>query len=365
MRAGFVHRTLTGWISEYVSRPLPGAWPQIPLDDETLADFGRHFDLCRESGYTEVVVWGPFVDRRWPLDLAACVAGDRGERVLRLIEAAHARGLQIHCGLGLYSWGFEAVIAAFPEVCRTNRRVMCPAVPAAWEWMVRVLDFVLQFPFDGLNLQSADQGRCECAACVELTTVEYHARLNGRVADYVRRRWPGRCLIVDGWGCPFDEPEGLPALAEMSRRVSYVIDPDSSAERLGADFRRRLIGALQCPCGTLAGRSPWPPQRWARHRWFAPATLANAGYVRQLHRDGGRAAEQFATTLANPSGEVTLRFMGALLAGVEADPEALLRRAVEATWEPRTTAALDGMVEVVRAAEEALFRRLAVPAAGL
>ncbi|MFH1568117.1 MAG: hypothetical protein ABIL09_08975, partial [Gemmatimonadota bacterium] len=46
-------------------------------------------------------------------------------------------------------------------------------------------------------------------------------------------------------------------------------------------------------------------------------------------------------------------------------PEALLRRAVEATWEPRTTAALDGMVEVVRAAEEALFRRLAVPAAGL
>jgi hypothetical protein len=64
--APFTHRTLTGWISEFVNRPLPGVWPQIPLDDQTLSDFDAYFDLCRDSGYNEVVIWGFFVDRRWP-----------------------------------------------------------------------------------------------------------------------------------------------------------------------------------------------------------------------------------------------------------------------------------------------------------
>ena len=38
MPGAFTHRTLTGWIGEYVCRPLPGPWPQIPLDDEALED---------------------------------------------------------------------------------------------------------------------------------------------------------------------------------------------------------------------------------------------------------------------------------------------------------------------------------------
>ena len=45
MGSGFTHRMLTGWISEFVNRPLPGQWPQIPLDDGTLRDFEDYFDL--------------------------------------------------------------------------------------------------------------------------------------------------------------------------------------------------------------------------------------------------------------------------------------------------------------------------------
>lgn len=352
----FTHRVLTGWISEYACRPLPGPWPQIPLDDETLGDFDRYFELCRDSGYNEVVVWGPFVDRCWPVELASCVDGDRRERLHRLIEAAHDCGLLIHCGLGLYSWGFEAIIAAQPELARTNRQVMCPAVPAAWEWMTRVVDQVLEFPFDGLNMQSADQGRCECDDCVDLTTVEYHAGLSRRVADYIRTRWPDRCLIFDNWGCPFDEPNGIPALAAAAEHLGYVIDCDNSAAGLSRTHRQALIDALPCPLGTLAGRSIWPPQRWPRHRWLVPTTLTNVDYLRQLHGDGGRAAEQFVTTLANPSGEVTLRFMGRLLADVDADPHSLLRAAVAATYQPRRDATLDALVEVVCRAEAAFFQ---------
>ena len=90
-----------------------------------------------------------------------------------------------------------------------------------------------------------------------------------------------------------------------------------------------------------------------------PTTLSNVAYVRQLYADCGRSAEQFVTTLANPSGEITLRFMGKLLANVDADPAALLREAVELTYEPKDSATLDGLVEAVRGAEEAFPLRKA------
>ena len=365
MTAAFVHRTLLGWISEFVNRPLPGVWPQIPLDDETIGDFEDYFDLCRDCGYNEVVIWGFFVDRRWPIDVASCVDEERRERIYRVLEAGHVRGLEIHSGLGLYSWGFDAIIETHPELSRTNRVVMCPSVPEAREWMERVVDFVMEFPFDGLNMQSADNGRCECEDCKELSTIAYHARLNAGAARYIHGRWPGKRLIVDNWGCPFSDPEGLSYLAAMGKDVGYVIDHNNSASEAGEGFRRRLAQALDCPFGTLAGRSVWPPQRWPQHRWFLPTTLVNVEYVKGLYADGGRAAEQFVTSLANPSGEVTLRFMGKLLADVEGDAEGMLRAAVKETYEPRDEVTLDGLVEVVRDAEEAYFGNADVPEVGL
>lgn len=356
MPDGFAHRTLYGWISEYAKRALPGVWPQIPLDDATLADLDAYFDLCRESGYNEVVIWGFFVDRRWPLEIETCIDADRRDRIYRVIEAAHARGLKLHCGLGLYSWGFDAIIAAHPRLSRDNPQVMCPSVPESHEWMEKVVQFVMDgFAFDGLNMQSADHGRCTCDDCKELSTVAYHARLNLSVARQIHARWPGKCLMMDNWGCSFSDPADLPHLAAMSRELGYIIDHNDSASSAGLEYRRRLIGELACPFGTLAGRSVWPPQRWPRDKWFLPTTLVNVDYVRELHADGARAVEQFVTTLSNPSGEVTLRFMGRLISDVTADPEKLLRDAVAATYEPRDTPTLDGLTERVRAAERAYF----------
>ncbi len=354
--AAFTHRTLLGWISEFVNRPLPGDWPQIPLDDETLSDLSAYFDLCKESGYTEVVLWGLFVDRRWPLDIASCVNTERRKRIDRVLEAAHQRGLKVLSGLGLFSWGFDAIIEAHPHLSRTNPRVLCPSVPEAHDWMAKVTEFVLGgFDIDGLNMQSADNGRCECDDCKGLSTVAYHARLNIEVAQSIRARWPGKTLVMDNWGCPFSDPADLPHLAALSREVSYIIDHNNSAEKAGRTYRRQLIAALACPFGTLAGRSVWPPQRWARDRWFLPTTLVNVDYLRALYADGGRATEQFVTTLANPSGEITLRFMGRLLTDVEADAGKLLRDAVEATYEPEDSSTLDVLVEIVRATEAAYF----------
>ena len=121
-------------------------------------------------------------------------------------------------------------------------------------------------------------------------------------------------------------------------------------------MRKQLVGELACPFGTLAGRSVWPPQRWERDRWFLPTTFVNVDYIRDLYADGARAAEQFVTTRVNPSDEITLRFMGGLLAGVDADAQGLQRAAVEATYEPRDGATLDGLVEMVQTAEQAYFK---------
>ena len=358
MAAAFTHRTLTGWISEYAGRPLPGAWPQIPLDDDTLSDFEAYFDLCRDSGYNEVVIWGFFVDRRWPVDISSCIDGKRRGRIHRVLGAAHARGLKAHCGLGLYSWGFDAIIEAHPHLSRDNPRVMCPSVPEPREWMEKVIDFVMdRFAFDGLNMQSADNGRCTCSDCGSLSTVEYHARLNLDVARYIHAKWPDKCLIMDNWGCPFSNPSDLSHLVPMSEEMGYVIDHNNSAMEAGRGYRKALAQALACPFGTLAGRSVWPPQRWSRDKWFLPTTLSNVDYVRDLYEDGARAAEQFATTRVNPSDEITLRFMGGLLSDVNADPEKLLRAAVEATYEPVDAVTLDGLVEVVRTAERAYIDR--------
>jgi hypothetical protein len=352
----FVHRALYGWISEFVNRPLPGPWPQIPLDDETLSDLDAYFDLCREVGYDEVGFWGFFVDRRWPLDITSCVDDDRRARIRRVIDSAHARGLKVLSGLGLYSWGFEAIIEANPRLSRGNYQAMCPSVPESHEWMDRVVDFVMGgFGLDGLNMQSADQGRCSCDECKSLSTVEYHARLNTRVAQYVNDRWPGKTLAMDNWGCPFSDPADLPHLVAMSDHVSYIIDQNNSSQRAGAGYRKTLIGALHCPLGTLAGRSIWSPQRWSRDKWFVPATVTNVDYIRSLHADGARAVEQFVTTLANPSGEISLRFMGRLLADVNADPDRLLEEAVEVTYRPADAATLRGLVGIVRRTEDAFF----------
>jgi hypothetical protein len=356
MPASFSHRVLIGWISEFANRMLPGQWPQIPLDDETLADFDQYFDLCTQCGYGEVVIWGFFVDRRWPVDIASSVSADRRSRIARLVQAAHDRGLRVLSGLGVYSWGFDAIIEANPHLSRTNPSAMCPSVAESRSWMERVTDFVMGgFELDGLNLQSADLGRCTCPECVRFSTVEYHTRLIGEAARYIDARWPGKTLVMDNWGCPFSDPADLPHLAALSREISYIVDHNDSSEGAGRQHRRDLIAALQCPFGTLAGRSVWPPQRWRREKWFLPITLTNVDYLRALYADGGRAAEQFVTTLANPSGEISLRFMGMLLADVDADPGALLSSAVEATYHPSDRATLDGLVEMVSATERAYF----------
>ena len=133
------------------------------LDEALLEDYRQSFAMMKRVGLEEAVIWGFYVSREWPADITSAVTKERGAMVERLIDAAHREGLRVYTGLGVYSWGFEQIIQAHPELSRTNRQAMCGSLPAAWEWMRKVTDFVFtRFPVDGASLQSADQGRCKC-----------------------------------------------------------------------------------------------------------------------------------------------------------------------------------------------------------
>lgn len=350
---GFEHRSLVGWISEFSSRPMHEPWPVITLGSEMMSDFHDIFDLCKQVGFDSMVIWGLFVSRRWPVPLDRAVDAQRRKQIQELLDAAHKRGIKILSGLGIYSWGFEEIIQKFPEISRDNPRAMCGSEPEAEKWMQRVVDYVLSdFDLDGVQMQSADQGRCNCSRCQKKGDVEYHAALNDNTAQYIRSKWKDKTIVINNWGLPFADPDDLPHLQRMTKAVDVLVDYNNSA---GA-HRQRLINSLNCAFGTLAGVSIGPPQRWERIKWFLPTTTTNVPYLRELHGDGGKAAEQFTVALSNPGGEVTLRFSGKMLSDVSRSPNTVLREAIEECFKTRDSGTTDGLVEVFQRAENGYFQ---------
>jgi hypothetical protein len=236
---------------------------------------------------------------------------------------------------------------------------MCASEPAAWEWMRRVIDFVFaRFPIDGVSMQSADQGRCPCAACRRYGEAEYHALLNVRAADYIRSRWPDKTLGVNSWGMNFSDPANRPFLAQMSQSIDYLIDVHDTARRAGPDYRRSLIASLDCAFGTLGGPQVEPPQHWARERWFLPTLRRVGEHLQQLFQDGGRACEYFFHILANPGDEVSFWLAGKTLAEPETSWEKHLQDAVEQVFSVPGGSVRDGLCQLLLDAEEAYFRHL-------
>ena len=284
------------------------------LDEPLLADYARTFALMKHLGFSEIVIWGFFVSRNWPVDIKSCVTAERAAMINRLISAAHQQGIRVYTGLGVYNWGFETIIKAHPELSRTNSRSMCASLPESWEWMRKVTDFVFErFPIDGASLQSADQGRCECAQCKRYTDTEYHVRINMRVVDYVRSKWPKMTLAVSGWGMDFKSPDNIPPLVALGKKIDYLIDVRDSASENGPAYRHKLIQSLACSFGTLGGPQVEPPQHWARDRWFLPTAKHQGEHLSSLYADGGRACEYFFHILANPGDEVSTWVAGKML----------------------------------------------------
>ena len=356
--AGFRHRAYLGWITDLDSRPdVHAPWPSMRLDAALLEDYGRTFAAMKRLGYSEIVIWGFYVSRSWPLDIASAVPGDRGVLVGKLIDAAHEHGIRVYTGLGVYSWGFEEIIRANPELSRGNPQAMCASQPQSWEWMRKVIDFAMtRFPVDGASLQSADQGRCKCSQCQRWSDSEYHARLDIHVSEYIRARWPGKTIGVSGWGMRLDEAASLPALVDLSRHIDYLIDVRDSAGSVGSSWRERLTRELVCSFGTLGGPQVEPPQHLVRNGWFLPTVRRGSEHIAKLYAEGGRACEYFFHILENPGDEISFWMAGKMLSNPAIPWQKHLAASIEELYRPSRRSATDALAEIFIRAEDAYLR---------
>lgn len=356
----FRHRGYLGWITDLASRGEPNvAWPSMRLDEDLLADYADSLDALARVGFNEIVVWGFYVSGAWPVDVESAVSPERGRLVERLIKLARAKNIKVLSGLGVYSWGFETIIKAHPQLAPNNPKAMCLAHPESWKWMQRVVDYVFtRFDLDGVSMQSADQGRCRCEECRKISDGEYHAQLNIRTADYIRSRWPGKVVGVSSWGMNFGDPANAEAIIRMSRSLDYLVDFNNSSARGGPDQRRKLIASLGCDFGTLGGPQPEPPQHWDRDRWFLPTLRRTGEHVRKLAADGGRACEFFYHIRANPGDAVSLSLAGRTLADPAESWESQAQSAVAEVFDVDRAGPGDAILALLLDAEEAYFRYL-------
>jgi hypothetical protein len=358
--ARFNHRGYLGWITDLATNPDPSAaWPSMRLDAQLLKDYQESFAAMRRLGFNEISVWGLYVSRAWPADIASSVTSERGALVERLIEAAHRNGVRVYSGLGVYSWGFDEIIRSHPKLSRGNASAMCASEAESWRWMQKVLDFVFQrFEIDGVSLQSADQGRCRCDQCKSFTDAEYHALLNVRVSEYIRSRWPKKTIGVNSWGMKFEEPETLASLKKISEKVDYLIDVHDTSRKKDLGYRKKIIDSLSCDFGTLGGPQVEPPQHWERDRWFLPTLKNVAAHLQELSAEGGRACEYFYHILANPADELSFWLAGKVLSDPARSWEKHLEDSVEELYQVRKKELRDELARIFLDAEQAYFRHL-------
>jgi hypothetical protein len=358
--ASFKHRGYLGWITDLATQADPdAAWPSMRLDPQLLEDYRQTFDVMRGLGMNEIVVWGFYVSRSWPVDIKTAVTPERGAMVEQLIADAHRHNLRVYSGLGVYSWGFDEIIRAHPKLSRGNPQAMCGSEPEAWAWMQKVIDFVFErFDIDGVSMQSADQGRCRCKQCSVYSDAEYHALLNVRASEYIRNRWPKKTIGVNSWGMRFEQSETLPSLVKMSRTIDYLIDVHDTSRRQDPGYRKRLIDSLACDFGTLGGPQVEPPQHWMRDRWFLPTLRRDGEHIRQLSVDGGRACEYFFHILANPGDEISFWVAGKTLSDPAIPWEKHLQDSIEPLYGVSATQTRDALAEFFLDAEKAYFKYL-------
>jgi len=355
----FTFRVGNGWLRDVASEPTPNdPWPCIRWDERLLADQMRFLDVQAELGIEYNLAWGYFVDRSWPVPFEKVIDAERAEMLEAFVTAAHERGVKVLSGTGIYSWGFDEVIAKVPEVAKGHARAMCPFSETAWDWQRRVLDFLMdpKWGLDGISMQSADQGRCECEKCRQFSPLQHHANIIVRCAEYVRAGRPDWTIGQASWGLRIDEQSEFEHVQRISEAVDYMIEVRERSAETDPPRRPEMVRGLKCAFGSVSGIFLEPPQHWERLRWFVPCGLGAARALKRLWGDGGRACELHYRPFANPVEEVSWRTAAGILSSPRTALTAALREAVEAVYDVTGQAAHD-LADWFARGENAYFSR--------
>ncbi|MBI4606649.1 MAG: hypothetical protein HY721_32195 [Planctomycetes bacterium] len=370
-RKAYDYRIAFGaWINDMRVDPLPlENWPAPQLDDEAIASAVRAMDVQAEAGFNLLDVWGLFATYGWPPDIASAVDEDRRRRIVRFIEAARRRGLVPALGLGTYSWGYDRIIEADPEVRGKNPdgsphpHAMCDASPKAFEYVRKIIDFTLgQFDFGAVHLESCDLGCCWCPACAGKDgVVAYNVRINRKTADYIKSRWPRKTVyvITINWapaGKHFGEAEE-DAVVELGKHVDCVFDQGHSGHHIAPARRAAFVRRLGCAYGTSGGVWLYPDTRWDRHSYFLPYPKRAAKALREHHAGGARGCMYYQGPVSNPGQEAMMAFGGRMLSDVDRSPEEALAEVLERLYKPKGEEALRRLARIFAVAEDSYFEQ--------
>ncbi|MFH1069723.1 MAG: hypothetical protein V1794_08920 [Candidatus Glassbacteria bacterium] len=354
----FQYRVSVGWLRDLASEPTPGEiWPCIRWDDKLTEDQLGYLKAEAELGMNYDCAWGLFRARDWPVPFENVIDDRRAERLKIFVEAAHRLGVKILAGVGVYSWQFDEVIRKVPGVSAGDSHSMCPQKEPAWDWMRRVLDYHLEpaWGLDGISMQSADLGRCECPECSRMSPAEHHALVLTRSAEYVRQNRPDWNIGQASWGLRVDQESEFPYVKKISGAVDYMVEVDELSAKSGR--RAAIIAGLGCAFGSLGGVFLEPPQHWDRLRWFVPCGLGSAGTLARLRQDGGLACEYFYRPFANPVEEVSWRTGAKILSAPSTPVETALADAINAVY-GATGQELSTLAEWFSRGELAYFSRV-------
>src|SRR4030043_466143 len=129
------------------------------------------------------------------------------EKIRKIIKYAHEKKIKLLLGFGINSYGLKEIVQDNTELSAMNENgkkimnVLCYSNPESLEWMKSILRYVISnYDIDGVELQSADQGRCMCKKCREKSNSEYHGKLNIEISDYIRSNWKDRFIEINTCG---------------------------------------------------------------------------------------------------------------------------------------------------------------------
>ena len=183
-----------------------------------------------------------------------------------------------------------------------------------------------------------------------------YARINDRIASYIKTNYPGKIVGINGYGMSFGNPADLPYVVNMTRNADYLIDIQDTVRQSDPSYRRRLIAAIApAAFGGITTPNVEPPQHWERDRWFLPITKRMAINLQELYNDGGRAAENYMRASSNPGDEVAIR----LAAAIELNPTADWRQQLDGIladiYQPQDQTARQQLLDLFLQAEDAYF----------
>ena len=357
------------WVNDMRLEPLPlEDWPADMMDDETVRSVFKALDVQSHFKYNWLDTWGLLATTSWPLNLGKGIDNDRSRRVKKILAYAHDRGIKVIYGMGVMSWGYEKIIENDPSLTAINRdgslnkKAMCDANPKSFEWVKKILDFVLsEFDFDGLHLESMDQGGCFCPHCAgKAGIVEYHSRINAKTADYIRSKWPEKLInvIPISWAMDskghFTESDKK-YIIELSKHIDGFYDQGWHGTYIRPVERPAFIKQLHCAYGTSGGRWVYPAQRWDRESFFIPHMQHQAKAIKEQFAQGSRGLMHYQGPVNNPGTEVNIACGGLMSSDTSQNIEDVVAQVIEDLYRPQSVSAHKKLTNIFLKGEDAYF----------